>query len=280
MSANQDQEVREAWRRAAEGWERRAPQLRETTALVARWLVDAIDPQPGETILEVAAGPGETGFLAAERLGDGGTLISSDQSPEMVDVARRRAAELGLENVRFEVIDAQQMAAGLGPVDAVVCRWGVMLMGEPDRALSAIHGVLREGGRFSMATWATPDRNLWMAVPGMQLVARGLLPRPDPNAPGPFAMPDPEALAGRLATAGFKDVKADKIEFVMNYPSFDEYWAITLDMAAPIVQALESLDDAAKSDVREGVRGALGQFSQPDGGLDVPATAVVAAGRA
>ena len=248
---------------------------------MSQWLIDAIDPQPGQTVLEVAAGPGETGFLAAQRLGEAGTLICSDQSPEMVAVARRRAAELGLGNVRFDVIDAQQMSGEHGPVDAVVCRWGVMLMGDPDGALRAIHGVLRDGGRFSMATWDTPDRNLWMAVPGMQLVARGALPMPDPSEPGPFAMADPETLAGRLASAGFKDVRTDKIEFVQRYPSFDEYWAITLDLAAPLANALDSLDAGARAEVHDGVRSALvDQFAQPDGSLDVAASAVVAAGTA
>jgi hypothetical protein len=87
------------------------------------------------------------------------------------------------------------MSSDHGPVDAVVCRWGVMLMGDPDAALRAIHGALRAGARLARATWDTPDRNLWTAVPGMQLVARGALPMPDPRAPGPFAMPDPVALA-------------------------------------------------------------------------------------
>ena len=280
MSADQDQEVRQAWRRAAEGWERRAPQLREATAPVSQWLVDAIDPQPGQSVLEVAAGPGETGFLVAQRLGNAGTLICSDQSPEMVDVARRRAAELGLANVRFEVIDAQQIPDQLGSLDAVVCRWGVMLMGDPDAALRGIHGVLRAGGRFAMATWDTPDRNLWMAVPGMQLVARGALPMPDPGEPGPFAMPDPGLLAARLEAVGFTDVTTDKVEFVQRYGSFDEYWAITLDLAAPLANALASLDEGARVEVRDGVRDALGEFGQPDGSLDVSASAIVGVGTA
>ncbi len=277
MSADRDQEVREAWRRAAEGWERRGPQLREATASVSQWLVDAIDPQPGQSVLEVAAGPGETGFLVAQRLGDTGTLTCSDQSPEMVDVARRRAAELGLRNVRFDVIDAQQISGQHGPLDAVVCRWGVMLMGDPNAALRGIHGVLRAGGRFAMATWDTPDRNLWMAAPGMRLVARGALPMPAPGEPGPFAMADPGALAARLEAAGFKDVTTDKVEFGQRYGSFDEYWAVTLDLPAPLANALGSLDEGARVEVRDGVRDALGQFSQPDGSLDVPASAVVAA---
>ncbi|MDQ3425532.1 MAG: methyltransferase domain-containing protein, partial [Actinomycetota bacterium] len=62
-------------------------------------------PVPGETVLELAAGPGDTGFLAAAVLGSAGLLLSSDVAPEMVDAARRRADELGVENVEFRVED-------------------------------------------------------------------------------------------------------------------------------------------------------------------------------
>jgi SAM-dependent methyltransferase len=271
-----DEQQREAWRRAATGWERRQADLREASLPVSRWLVDAVAPQAGQTILELAAGPGETGFMAAQRLGENGTLISSDQSPEMVDVARRRAAELGLQNVRFEVLDAQRLDPGLGPVDAVLCRWGLMLMGDPDAALGGIKAVLREGGRLALATWDTPDKNLWMAVPGMQLVARGALPMPSPNEPGPFSMADPDALARRLGDAGLRNPRTDKVTFAQSYPSFDDYWAITIDLAAPLAVALESLDDEARAEVREAVRAAVQQFASPDGTIEVPASAVVA----
>ena len=67
--AQQQRAIHDAWRRGAQGWERRQGSLREKTAPVAQWLVEAIAPQPGERILDLAAGPGETGFMIAERLG-------------------------------------------------------------------------------------------------------------------------------------------------------------------------------------------------------------------
>ena len=62
-------------------------------------------------MLELAAGPGEVGFLALPRLLPGGELISTDVAPEMVEAARRRAEELGLEGVRFAVEDAARALA-------------------------------------------------------------------------------------------------------------------------------------------------------------------------
>jgi len=68
------------WNRAAGAWERRQADVREATAPVSRWMVDALDPQPGQHVLELAAGAGETGFIAARRLLPGGRLISSERS--------------------------------------------------------------------------------------------------------------------------------------------------------------------------------------------------------
>jgi ubiquinone/menaquinone biosynthesis C-methylase UbiE len=111
-------------------------------------------------VLELAAGPGETGFAAAARLGPTGKLISSDQSPEMVAVAKARAAELGIENVEFKVLDAQRLSLDSESVDAVLCRWGCMLMADRDAALRESRRVLRRGGRVALAVWDTPDRNM------------------------------------------------------------------------------------------------------------------------
>ena len=64
-------------------------------------LVELLAPRPGQTIVDLAAGPGDTGFLAAPLLAPGGRLVTTDVAPEMLDAARRRAAELGLEDVEF-----------------------------------------------------------------------------------------------------------------------------------------------------------------------------------
>ncbi len=271
-----DERQREMWRRGAEGWGRRQQTLREKTAPVAQWLVDAIDPQPGERILELAAGPGETGFIAAQRLGPEGRLLSTDQAREMVDVARGRAAELGLENVDFDVIDAQTLELEPESFDAVLCRWGYMLMGDPDEALRRTRRVLKNGGRLAMATWDRPDRNLWMAAPVVALVSQGLLPPPDPSAPSPFAMPDPADVERRLQAAGFSSASAELLGLTQSYPSFDGYWEETLDLAAPVRDAMGGLapDDVAK--VHAAVEETLSQFAGADGKIEVPASALVA----
>ena len=111
---------------------------------VSTWMVEAIQPQPGDTLLELAAGPGDTGFLAAELIAPGGTLITSDLAPEMLMVAQRRAKALGLENVRFKQIDAEtSIDIEAASLDGVLCRWGYMLMADPVTALVQTRRVSR-----------------------------------------------------------------------------------------------------------------------------------------
>ncbi len=271
----QDERQRELWRRAAEGWERRQRPLRERTAPVSKWLVDAIDPQPGQRVVELAAGPGETGFMAARRVGPDGHLLCTDQAPEMIAVARRRAAELGLENVEFAVIDAQRLELEPGAFDAALCRWGYMLMADPDEAMRRTRLALRKGARLALATWGRPDQNLWMSAPMISLVAQGVLPPPDPSAPSPFALHDADDLERRLRAAGFDQVRTEHLEFPQRYASFDEFWAETLDMAAPLAQTVAGLNPDAAEAVRIGAQQTLSQFVAADGRIEVPASVIL-----
>jgi len=272
-----DERQRELWRRGAQGWERRQGAIRLRSAPVSEWLVNAIDPQPGERVLELAAGPGETGFMIAKRLGPEGRLLCTDQAPQMIEVARRRASELGLTNVDFAVIDAQRLELERGTFDAAVCRWGYMLMADPDEAMRRTRLALRDGARLAMATWDRPARNLWMAAPALALVGQGAIPPPNPSDPSPFALPDPADLQRRLRSAGFSEARSEPVEFAHRYPSFGEYWAETMDLSVPVADAVAALSPADVDAVRASARDTLSQFIAPDGQIEAPAAAIVAA---
>lgn len=87
--------------------------------------------QPGETVLELAAGAGDVAFAIVGRLRQEIRLISSDVSPPVVDVARRAAAERSLNGIEFHVLDAQDLDMPSTSVDAVICRWGLNANGGP-----------------------------------------------------------------------------------------------------------------------------------------------------
>ncbi len=184
----------ELWQEMAERWERGRAVLWETTRPVSEWLVARLSPQPGQTILELAAGAGETGYLAASRLGRQGRLISSDFAPRMVEAAKRVAGELGIRNAEFRVLDAEHLDMEDASVDGVICRFGYMLMGDPGRALRETRRVIRDGGRLVFSVFGEPVRNPWMTVARGVMTERGYLPAPDRSEPGLFSLQDPDRI--------------------------------------------------------------------------------------
>jgi ubiquinone/menaquinone biosynthesis C-methylase UbiE len=251
------------------------PWLRDFAAPVTQWLIDALELQPGERVLDLAAGPGETGLLAAELILPGGVVISSDQSEAMVELARARARELDLENVEFRVINAESIDLPVASLDAVLCRWGYMLMVDPAAALVETRRVLKAGGRVSLAVWGSPSANPWLAVTSRVIQQHGLAEPPaSETAPGAFALSDPERLRAMLEEAGFVEIEIDAVDLARTAPSFDEWWEMQLDMSpsGPAVRGAPA--DVAQA-VRAEVKAELAPYTS-DEGLAVPARAIVA----
>lgn len=269
---------RESWGAAAAGWEAQRERVWAASAPVGEAIVAALDPQPGQTLLELAAGPGDTGFTAALLLGPAGLLISSDLAPEMVDAARRRGAELGLENVEYRVLDAQALDLPDGSIDGILCRWGYMLMPDPLQALRETRRVLRDGGRLSFAVWGPRGRNRWATAIGRSLLAVGLMEPPDPLAPGMFALADTGRLADLIVTAGFEPPAIAEVVVSWRYDSFDEYVEVQTSLSRDLRSRLEELDAAARTQVLEATREQLQPYAN-DAGYTIDGVSLVVSAR-
>jgi ubiquinone/menaquinone biosynthesis C-methylase UbiE len=261
----------ETWGKMARGWEDRNEWMTGVTAPVSEWIVERADPQPGSTVLEIAAGPGDLGFRVAERIGDSGRLISTDFAPEMVDAARRLGEARGLGNVEHRVLDAERMDLEEDSVDAIVCRWGFMLMADPAAALKESRRVLRDGGSLAFAVWATPDRNPWAAIPGMTLVQRGHMPPPEPGAPGIFAMGEPDRIRDLVSGAGFDSPELDEISFDFRYADFDRVWDTLVRLTGPLAEAINALPDDEREATRAAIMENMAPYRNEDGSYSTPA---------
>jgi SAM-dependent methyltransferase len=260
----------DGWQAVAAGWERQRGFVWDMTREVSERLVELLDPRPGETILELAAGPGDTGFLAAAQLEPDGRLLSTDIAPDMVEAARRRAAALELSNTEFAVADAQRLDLPDASVDGVLCRWGYMLVPDPGAALAETRRVLRSDGRVAFAVWAEHERNPWGTAAGRALVGLGLMDKPDPSAPGPFALGVEDHLLELVRAAGLSVELSEEIAVSWRTESFDEWWSVQHDLSRLLATALAQLttDDVAR--VREATRANLAAYEADDGQMDIP----------
>jgi ubiquinone/menaquinone biosynthesis C-methylase UbiE len=261
----------ETWGKMAPGWEDRNEWMSDVTGRVNEWIVEQADPRPGQTVLDLAAGPGDLGFRVAERVGDGGQVISTDFSPEMVAVARRLGDGRGLANVEYRVLDAERMDLADDSVDGAVCRWGYMLMADPGAALGETRRVLRDRGPLAFAVWASPDRNPWAAVPAMTLVQRGHLPPPEPGAPGIFALADPDLIRSLVTGAGFGEPELEEIRFDFRYADFDDFWDVLIRLAGPLAAAIEALPEDERQVTRKAIEEGIAPFRNEDGAYAMPA---------
>jgi len=271
---------RDRWERSAAGWGARRAWLQRNAAPVSLWMIEAIDPQPGEVVLELAAGPGDTGMLAAELVAPGGRLICTDVAEAMLDVARARAAELGLANVEFRRVDAEAIDLEAASVDAVLCRWGYMFVTDLGAALTEARRVLRVGGRMALATWGAAQANPWAAISGTELERRGLVPPQPPGAPGMFRLAEPGELGDALGSAGFADVVVEPLDLAQTYASTREWWDVHRQLNRALADVTAALGEAEQDELYASLAAQLEPFAAADGTLSIPARALVAAATA
>ncbi len=273
------QQNRKRWASTAAGWEKHADEMRKNSLPVSMWMVEAIAPQPGHTVLDIAAGVGDTGFLAAELIEPGGTLITSDLVPEMLSAAQRRAEKLGLTNVRFKQIDAEAMDIPAASIDGVLCRWGYMLMNDAEAALRDTRRILKPDGRVALAAWADPEANPWAVIPAKELISRGHA-EPIPPGPGQFAWEKQEAIADTLDAAGFVEHEIHALDFTIRYPSAEAWWETARDMSQRVRDAVAGMRPGDEEAVRAAIAERAEPWTAEDGSLALPARTWVAAATA
>ncbi len=287
--------MRETWERAAGAWGRRAERIREWGMPVSLAMVEALDLRPGESLLELAAGPGDTGFMAAPRIAAPGgvaaagaspagvapgTLLCSDGAEAMLALARERAAHAGVTNVEFRQMELEWIDLAAAEVDAALCRWGIMLVVDPSAAAREIRRVLRPGGRAALAVWDLPAGNAWATIPSAAMVELGHVQASDPDAPGMFALAAPGRLEALLEDAGFTDVEISTVQLWRRYRSAQEYVEEMIDVSPTFGAAWSGLDGAERAEVSRLIADATVPHAAADGSLALPGSSLVATAHA
>ena len=165
--------------------------------------------QPGDRVLDIGCGYGETCLEIARQVGRDGEVLGLDCTQAFLDVANAERDAAGLDNVRFELGDAQSHALPADYYDAVFSRFGVMFFQSVVMAMRNAHTTLKPGGKLCMIVWrAIADNPCWGAA---KEVALKYLPPPGDAAttcgPGPFSMADEATTRAMMKAAGFTNVE-------------------------------------------------------------------------
>lgn len=224
-----------------------------TTALLA-----AAAPQPGELVLDIGCGAGETTLAMDAVVGEGGHAIGLDVSEPLLVRARERATAL-LSEAEFIAADAATWAEETG-FDLILSRFGVMFFADPGAAFANLHSLAAPAGRLVFACWQPAARNLWATLP-MTALAHLLpaMPPIDPLAPGPFAFADPARVTSLLEAAGWQDLTFHSLPFEMMVGEGDDPIASAVQFnlrIGPAAKAVREagIGDAAKSILAEALQ--------------------------
>ncbi len=265
----------DTWDSTARAWERQRERMWSATRAVGEGLVELAAPRPSEVVLELAAGAGDTGLLAHERIGGQGRLILSDRSRGMLEAAGRNAESRGA-TVELREIDAEAIDLPDGSVDVVLCRWGYMLMGDPGAALAETRRILRRpGGRVALAVWGPRERNPWNTVIGDALAARGLVERTPPDQPGMYRLADGAELEGLLRTAGFTSVELRELPVAWRFAAVDEYWTTMIEVSPSLGGALREIGPDEAAALRAEVAAACEAYRTGEG-YELPGVSIAA----
>jgi SAM-dependent methyltransferase len=216
-----------------------------------------------ERVLDVGCGAGQTTRDAAREAACGSAL-GVDLSARMIAIARQAAVAGRLANATFEQADAQIYPFPAASFDLVISRTGAMFFGDPIAAFTNIGRALRPGGRLVLLTWQGPGPNEWMRELSSALAAGRHLPPPPPEAPGPFALSDPDRVRAVLGAAGFGGVDLDARQALM-------WFGGDVDAAHQFVLGLmgwmlQGLDDAGRNQALDNLRDTLAAHAT-DGGV-------------
>jgi SAM-dependent methyltransferase len=269
--------TREQWQQAAEAWHRWGPTLERWLGEATTAMLDMAAIDPGDRVLDVAAGAGGQTLAAARRVGPQGAVLATDIAPRILEFAELEARRAGLDNVTTRVLDGEQLDVEEGAFDAVISRVGFIYFPDQQAALRSMRRALRPGGRLAGIVYSTAERNAFFSIPVSVIRRRAELPAPAPGQPGPFSLGAPGAINAAFEQAGFRDVQTRTIQSPLRLDCAAECVRFERESFGALHQMLAALDDAAREEAWDEIEAELGRFEGSEG-FEGPCELIVAAG--
>ncbi len=237
------------WNRVAPAWEKWDQHLDHNMSFISYRLIGDLRLRTGQDVLDLGCGTGNPSILISRIVGDKGSVVGLDLSEGMLAVARRKADELGLSNVRFMAEDVSTLPFEEDSFDAVISRFCLMFLPDIPSTVKEITRVLRPGGYVAAAVWSTADKNPFVRI-AMEALKRFIdVPSPLPGHPGVFRLSKPGDLMNVMKETGLAEVADEEITGESQFESADEYLLNIKDMAAPLQPLFAKLSAGQREEV-------------------------------
>jgi ubiquinone/menaquinone biosynthesis C-methylase UbiE len=260
---------RENWDSAAEGWKQWWDTLEKGAQSLSNRLIELAKIKPRQRILDIATGIGEPAVSVAKIVGTGGYVLATDISSQMLDIAKQRAASLGLQEIiEFKESDAESLNLPNSYFDAALCRWGLMFLPNIDVVIKKIYASMVPQGRFVAAVWADAPK-----VPLISFAIRIIgeivqMAAPQPGTPNPFSLADTKRLENSMIEIGFIDMQKERVNVTFEFASGDDYSRFCQTVIPPARVALFNETEQRKEDIwRKVAEEAAKNYGTADGAI-------------
>lgn len=234
-------------------------------------ILEMINLQPGEIVLETSCGTGLVTFRAAKKVGEGGKIVATDLSKEMIEKAKKEAAELKLNNISFHRMDAEQLELDEEQFDKAICCLGLMYFPSPLKGLQEMHRLLKPGGKAAISIWGERKNCGWAEIFPIvdKKVATDVCPLFFQQGTG-------NALQHTFQSAGFRNIEIDRFSVKLHYQ--DSKTALMAAFAGgPVALAYQKFDNETKDIVHQEYLESIKPYKNGDGYM-IPGEFVVASG--
>ncbi len=255
---------RKTWNTFSPGWKKWDTYNMNFLQPMGDAIISFLDIQENDIVLDIASGTGEPGLTIAG-LAAKGSVTALDISEKMLETAKEKANQQGINNFQIQQGDACEMSFKEASFDKISCRMGFMFFPDMQLAANEMYRVLKPGGKMATSVWFNQSKNSWISSV-MSVISKNItMPAPTPGAPGMFRCAQPEMMKTILQKAGFTNIKEQEINGKAYYQDFQAYWKQMNEIAAPVVNAFSKADEATKEKVKAELQQVVKPFITDDG---------------
>ena len=270
------EQQRASWNKFSKGWKKWDELMMDFIGPMGDEIIKSINPKGNDLVLDIASGTGEPGLTIASKL-NGGKVVITDLSEDMLSIANEHAKNRGIENIETRACDVSELPFADNTFDSISCRFGFMFFPDMMMAAKEMVRVLKPGGRLATAVWNVAEKNFWVTAIGGTINRNMQIPPPPIEAPGMFRCAKSGLIQEIFVKAGLKNVSERESTSKLNCKTADIYWNMLTEVAAPFVAALSKADDTMVAKIKAEVFQLLKE-RYPDGNVVIDASALIVVG--